>query len=290
MKGIILAGGNATRLYPSTLAISKHLLPIYDKPMIYYPLSILMLAGIRDISIITTETALPLYKALLKDGSWLGLQIKYKIQDKPSGIGEAFILEEDFIKNQSVCLILGDNLFYGQGLPVKLREATNLKNGAKIFGYRVKDPERYGVAEISEDHKKVLSIEEKPLKPKSNYAVTGLYFFDSSVTERAKSLAPSGRGELEITDIIRSYLNEDSVEIELLSRGVAWLDTGTHDSLLEASNFIAAMENRQGLKVACIEEIAYSCGYIGKEELLNITSSSGSSTYNLYLKNLLAHH
>lgn len=289
MKGIILAGGTATRLYPATKSVSKHLLTIYDKPMIYYPLSVLMLAGIRDVLIITTELALPLYQDLLQDGSHLGIHIEYAVQDKPRGIADAFAVGADFIGDSRVCLILGDNIFYGHGLMEHLREAVKTQTGAKIFGYYVKDPERYGVAEISSDQK-VLSIEEKPLVPKSNYAVTGLYIFDNSVVERAKKVMPSTRGEVEITSIIQSYLDEDALEMEILGRGMAWLDTGTHDSLLEASSFIAAIENRQGLKVACLEEVAYHCKYIDKEQLMNLVSQMPNSGYAQYIRGLVFDH
>jgi len=286
MKGIILAGGTATRLYPATKSVSKHLLTIYDKPMIYYPLSVLMLAGIREVLIITTELALPLYQDLLKDGSHLGVSIKYAAQDKPKGIADAFVVGADFIGDSRVCLILGDNIFYGHGLMNHLRDATEAQNGAKIFGYYVKDPERYGVAEISSGQK-VLSIEEKPSVPKSNYAVTGLYIFDNSVIERAKNVTPSVRGEIEITSIIQSYLDEDKLAIEILGRGIAWLDTGTHDSLLEASSFIAAIENRQGLKIACLEEVAYHCKYIDKVQLLDLVAQMPNSGYAQYVRRLL---
>lgn len=287
MKGIILAGGTGTRLYPSTLAISKQLLPIYDKPMIYYPLSILMLAGIREVLIITTAESITLYKNLLKDGKQLGITIEYIVQENPNGLAEAFIIGEEFIGNSPVCLILGDNIFYGQGIRGQLNVATQIKEGARIFGYRVQDPNPYGVAEISMYDKKVLSIEEKPVNPKSNWAVTGLYFFDNSVILRAKSVKPSARGELEITSILQSYLDDSICQIELLGRGVAWLDTGTHDSLLEASNFVAAIEKRQGFKIACLEEIAYNCGYISKEEAIKLGASLNKSGYGEYINNLL---
>ncbi len=283
MKGIILAGGSGTRLHPSTLVISKQLLPVYDKPMIYYPLSILMLAGIREVLIITTKESLDLYKALLGDGSHIGIKIEYIIQEHPNGLAEAFILGEDFIGDDSVCLILGDNIFYGEGISDKLQEASKIDIGAKIFGYHVHDPQRYGVAEIDSSTNKVLSIEEKPQNPKSNFAVTGLYFFDKSVAKRARQVQPSARGELEITSVIQSYLDENNCEIELLSRGVAWLDTGTHDSLLEASNFVAAVEKRQGYKIACIEEIAYNCGYIDKEQAIKLGRKFKKSGYGNYV-------
>lgn len=286
MKGIILAGGTATRLYPATKSVSKHLLTIYDKPMIYYPLSVLMLAGIREVLIITTELALPLYKELLNDGSNLGMRIEYAVQDKPKGLADAFIVGADFIGDSPVCLILGDNIFYGHGLISHLQEVTKTKNAAKIFGYYVRDPERYGVVDISSDQK-VLSIEEKPAVPKSNYAITGLYIFDNSVVERARKVKPSARGEVEITTIIQSYLNEGKLEIEVLGRGIAWLDTGTHDSLLEASSFIAAIEKRQGLKIACLEEVAYHCKYIDREQLLNLVAQMPNSGYAQYIKSLI---
>lgn len=287
MKGIILAGGSATRLYPATMTVSKHLLTVYDKPMIYYPLSILMLSGIKDILIITTGFALPLYQNLLQDGSQLGINIQYEVQDKPRGLADAFIVGESFIGNSSVCLILGDNIFYGQGLIPQLQDATQIEDGARIFGYYVKDPERYGIAEISLSKQKVLSIEEKPKIPKSNYAITGLYFFDNSVVKKALTVTPSERGELEITCILQMYLDEEKLKIELLGRGIAWLDTGTHDSMLEASNFIATIEKRQGLKIACLEEIAYNCRYINKQQILKLTElMPQKSDYCIYLKNL----
>ncbi len=286
MKGIILAGGSATRLYPSTISVSKHLLTVYDKPMVYYPLSILMLAGIKEILIISTESALPLYKNLLGNGNQLGIEIKYQAQDKPKGIADAFVIGKDFIANENVCLILGDNIFYGHGMLEQLVEATNLTRGATIFVYHVKDPERYGVAEISGSGKKVISIEEKPKVPKSNYAITGLYFFDNSVVERAKNVQPSARGELEITSILQSYLDDEILSTEMLGRGIAWLDTGTHESLLEASNFISAIENRQGLKIACLEEIAYNLGYINSKQLENLISLMPNSDYKRYITNL----
>lgn len=286
MKGIILAGGSATRLYPSTISVSKHLLTVYDKPMIYYPLSILMLAGIKEILIISTESALPLYKNLLGNGNQLGIEIKYQAQDKPKGIADAFVIGKDFIANENVCLILGDNIFYGHGMLEQLVEATNPTKGATIFAYHVKDPQRYGVAEISGSGKKVISIEEKPKVPKSNYAITGLYFFDNSVVKRAKNVQPSARGELEITSILQSYLDDEILSTEMLGRGIAWLDTGTHESLLEASNFISAIENRQGLKIACLEEIAYNLGYINLKQLKSLISLMPNSDYKRYITNL----
>lgn len=287
MKGIILAGGSGTRLYPSTIAISKQLLPVYDKPMIYYPLSILMLSGIKEILIITNSESKPLYELLLGNGEKLGISIEYALQDQPNGLAEAFIIGEDFIGNSSVCLILGDNIFYGQGMVVQLQNAAKITKGAKIFGYHVHDPHRYGVAEISIPEQKVLSIEEKPQNPKSNYAVTGLYFFDNSAISKAKQVQPSERGELEITSVIQSYLDEDTCDIELLGRGIAWLDTGTHDSLLEASNFVAAIEKRQGYKIACLEEVAYNCGFINKEQAIKLSSPLSKSGYGEYIKTIL---
>jgi len=286
MKGIILAGGTATRLYPSTVSISKHLLSVYDKPMIYYPLSVLMLTGIREILIITTISALSSYQRLLSDGEHLGIKISYIVQEKPKGIADAFIVAEEFIGNSGVCLILGDNIFYGHGLLEPLREACALKEGAKIFGYYVKDPRQYGVVEFEEKTLKVLSIEEKPANPKSNYAVPGLYFFDNSVVEKAKNVQPSARGELEITSIIQNYLDSSELTVSLIGRGIAWLDTGTHENLLEASNFIAVIENRQGLKIACLEEVAYNCGYIDKDQLMKLGKAMEKSTYGAYILNL----
>ncbi len=287
MKGIILAGGSGTRLYPSTLAISKQLLNVYDKPMIYYPLSILMLSGIREILIITTSESKPLYELLLGNGEKLGISIEYALQDQPNGLAEAFIIGEEFIGDSNVCLILGDNIFYGHSMVTQLQNAAKITKGAKVFGYHVNDPERYGVAEITMPEQKVISIEEKPKKPKSNYAVTGLYFFDNSVISKAKQVQPSDRGELEITSVIQSYLDENTCEIALLGRGIAWLDTGTHDSLLEASNFVAAIEKRQGYKIACLEEVAYNCGYIDREQAIELGVNLKKSGYGEYILNLL---
>ncbi len=282
MKGIILAGGSGTRLYPITRSISKQILPVYDKPMIYYPLSVLMLAGIREILIISTPTDIGLYQNLLGDGSQLGLKLAYKIQPSPDGLAQAFILGEEFIGNDNACLILGDNIFYGYNFRSILEEAAALEDGSIVFGYYVNDPERYGVVEFDPTGK-VISIEEKPEKPKSNYAVTGLYFYSNDVVEKAKNLKPSKRGELEITDLNRLYLNEDRLNVKLLGRGFAWLDTGTHDSLLQASNFIATIEQRQGLKVSCIEEIAYKKGFISKVQLLDLAKPLSKNQYGQYL-------
>ncbi|HHU00926.1 glucose-1-phosphate thymidylyltransferase RfbA [Xiashengella succiniciproducens] len=282
MKGIILAGGSGTRLYPATKSISKQIIPVYDKPMIYYPLSVLMLAGIREILIISTPDDLPLYKRLLGDGSDLGLSFSYEEQPSPDGLAQAFLIGEKFIDNSPVCLILGDNIFYGVNLSIAMKEASKLSNGALVFGYNVNDPERYGVVEFDKEGK-VISIEEKPEAPKSNYAVTGLYFYGPDVVAKAKALKPSKRGELEITDLNRLYLNEGSLHVKLLGRGMAWLDTGTHDSLLQASNFIATIEKRQGLKIASLEEIAYKKGWIGKDQLLKLAAPLSKNEYGKYL-------
>lgn len=285
MKGIILAGGAGTRLYPITRSISKQIIPVYDKPMIYYPLSVLMLAGIREILIISTPTDIKLYEELFGSGHQLGLTISYKIQPSPDGLAQAFILGEEFIGDDNVCLILGDNIFYGYNFRSILEESAQLKDGAIVFGYYVNDPQRYGVVEFDEN-KKVISIEEKPKEPKSNYGVTGLYFYSNDVVEKAKNLKPSARGELEITDLNRIYLKENRLDVQLLGRGFAWLDTGTHDSLLQASNFIATIEQRQGLKVSCIEEIAYKKGFITREQLIDLAKPLSKNQYGEYLLRL----
>ena len=285
MKGIILAGGSGTRLYPITTAISKQLLPIYDKPMIYYPLSILMLAGIREILIISTPRDLPHFKELLGDGSSLGMSFSYKIQNEPRGLADAFILGDDFIGNDNVALILGDNIFHGHRFTEILERATNINEGAVIFGYYTKNPESFGVVEF-DDEWNVLSIEEKPENPKSNYIVPGLYFYDNNVIDIAKNVKPSERGEIEITSINEEYLKRGKLKVELLGRGMAWLDTGTHDGLLEAGNFIETIQKRQGLYVACLEEIAYYKGYIKKEDLLNKGKSLKKTEYGQYLIDL----
>ena len=281
MKGIILAGGSGTRLYPITSSISKQMLPVYDKPMIYYPLSVLMLAGIREILIISTPRDLPGFRDLLGDGTSLGLKFSYIEQPSPDGLAQAFILGDEFIGSDSVCMILGDNIFYGHGFGETLLKTAQLTSGACVFGYYVTDPERYGVVEF-DSRKKVISLEEKPANPKSNYAVTGLYFYDNTVVSKAKSLKPSPRGELEITDLNRVYLEEGTLEIKLMGRGMAWLDTGTYDSLLQAANFIATLEQRQGLKASCIEEIAYKRGFINKNQLLAIAAPISKSQYGKY--------
>ncbi|MBS4213123.1 glucose-1-phosphate thymidylyltransferase RfbA [Neobacillus rhizophilus] len=282
MKGIILAGGSGTRLYPLTKVVSKQLLPVYDKPMVYYPLSVLMLAGIKDILIISTPEDTGRFEQILGDGSDLGLNLTYKIQPHPGGLAQAFILGDEFIGDDNVALVLGDNIFYGHGLTNLLRKAALREAGATVFGYYVNDPERFGVVEF-DDHGKAVSIEEKPELPKSNYAVTGLYFYDNRVVQIAKSIQPSPRGELEITDINKAYLEMGELNVELLGRGYAWLDTGTHASLLEASQFIETVEKRQSLKIACLEEIAYKMGYISREKLLELAEPLKKNQYGQYL-------
>ena len=288
MKGIILAGGSGTRLHPITRAVSKQLLPVYDKPMIYYPLSVLMLSGLRDILIISTPHDLPLFQELLGDGSRWGLKFSYAEQPRPEGLAQAFIIGSDFIGDDNVCMILGDNIFYGHGLPEKLIKASSRKEGATVFGYWVKDPERYGVATFDKEGR-VVDIEEKPPHPRSNYAVTGLYFYDNRVVGIAAGLKPSARGELEITDVNRAYMKIGALYVEKLGRGLAWLDTGTHESLMQASNFIQVIEERQGLKVSCVEEIAYHMGYIDASQLEELAKPLIKNGYGQYLMDILKH-
>lgn len=284
-KGIILAGGSGTRLYPITKGVSKQLLPIYDKPMIYYPLSVLMLAGIREVLIISTPDDIDGFKRLLGDGQELGIDISYAVQPSPDGLAQAFIIGEEFIGDSNVCLVLGDNIFYGQGFTPLLRQAVNRQKGATVFGYQVKDPERFGVVAFDEN-KRAISIEEKPVKPKSNYAVTGLYFYDNDVIEIAKKVKPSERGEVEITTVNQMYMERGDLNVELLGRGFAWLDTGTHESLLEAAQFVETIEKRQGYKVACLEEIALNNGWLTKEKVAEIGQSMSKNAYGQYLMSL----
>ena len=286
MKGIILAGGSATRLFPLSKAISKQIMPVYDKPMIYYPLSTLMLAGIKEVLIISTPRDLPMFEQLLGDGKSLGMRFEYKVQEKPNGLAQAFVLGEEFLAGDDACLILGDNMFYGQNFSTMLKKAAQIKSGAMVFGYYVRDPRAYGVVGFDENGK-VTSLEEKPAQPKSNYAVPGLYFYDSTVCKRAKELKPSARGEYEITDLNKTYLQEGTLKVELFGRGFAWLDTGNCDSLLEASNFVETIQNRQGFYVACIEEIAWRNGWISDQQLLNLGNSLKQTKYGQYIISLV---
>ena len=292
MKGIVLAGGSGTRLYPITMGVSKQLLPVYDKPMIYYPISVLMLAGIRQILIISTPEDIDGYKRLLGDGSHIGVEISYAVQPSPDGLAQAFIIGEEFIGKDEVCLVLGDNIYFGQGFTTKLQDAVDRAKtgqGATVFGYQVKDPERFGVVEF-DNKMRVLSIEEKPAKPKSHFAVTGLYFYDNSVIKIAKQVKPSSRGELEITCINTAYLEQNALNVELLGRGFAWLDTGTHESLLEAAQFVETIEKRQGYKIACLEEIAFNNGWLSKEDLIKTGIALSKNSYGSYLLSLAKDH